>query len=455
MEKFNYLWHYDVHERFGQSLLYLQLGFFPLYRKKEVRNQILDFLEKKKICSYCLYETYGHYDLLLRVWLPSQSLIHFPKELQDGLKILGCTKVIPFFVEKNPLHWMWMEGNDKILSPSNIDCLLEGTVNEAESGGKQSVINELKEQHIIKDYSSHKGIKFFIVIPPPSGGDIPPELVEENIISKLKNILIEIDGIIEPSIYVGNGFAWILLKGKVLFEKYNELNMLVQKIPEAGVFCVRTYTYLVADPDYTIEKDKIGVSIPISAEDDIISYIQREEDERFEIKSSLSFNLDRYLRDKSHTVDLRDEKTAKDGVLKSIVGFLNAEGGKILIGLIEKEKYGDVLKKPDNLLSGLPEIEGKDRIIFGINNEYTPAGWDGFVRRLTDLIRAHIGEDASIIVRPQKYTYKDSKDLCLIDVPKGKRWYYLDEKQFYVRRVGSTELLEGRSMDDYKKWHYR
>lgn len=459
--KLSCLWHYDVHKKLGESLLYIQLTFLPTYKREEIFEQIRGFFQKKKISSYCIYEIYGYYDLLLRIWIPERQLLMCPKELHDRLKHLYCTRAIPFYVEENPLHWAWWDKEkDKILFPSkkDINNLSKDTIRTIEQG-TQDELERLEVTHIIriiKESSSKKGIKFFVVIPQPYLSEIPDKESKDRLISRLKKGLENFQGIVEPSIYVGSGFAWILVKGKILFQEYARLNNLVQDILVAGVedFMIRTYTYLVTDSahPYSIEQEILNLpQSTVEKKHNIDDYLQHEEDDQFEVKGSLSFNVDRYLRDKTYKGDFRDEKIAIEGVVRSIVGLLNAEGGEILIGVLEEKRYGDVLKDPGNPLSQLPRVG--ERIVFGINCE--SEDWDKFSRRLTDLIRAHIGRDASAIINKiEKHHYK-GQDLCLVKVPKGAGWYYLDEKQFWVRRAGSTILLEGQEMDRYKNLYYR
>jgi len=460
-EKLKYIWHYDVHnKKFGETLLYLKLSFYPIYMRENIFDKIKSFFEKRGIYSYCIYELYGIYDLMLRIWIPpNQHVNQFRGELFKELETLYCRNVIPFIVEKNDLHWAWLdEENKKLISPSEMDVSnLSGDDITEVNQDDQLKINGLLTQNIIKEYKPKRGIKFFIVIPPPDSIEIPTQRSSEIILSRLKGMLIESKKyIFEPSIYSGHGFAWILIKGKVSFENYFMINELTQKINEAGVklFYIHTYTYLVTSSDfqYCIEEEGFpGEQEVIELLDfDVVFYLKKEEDEQFEVKGSLWFDVDRWLRDKRG--DFRDKMVAKEGVLRSIVGFLNANGGRILIGALEKRRYGDVLRNPNHPLHRYPMVG--DRIVFGINNEYYAKGWDGFSAKLTDFISSHIGRDVSAMIKIKKYEY-EGFDLCLVTVPRGIRWYYLDEEEFWVRRANSTILLKGPDTDNYKELYPR
>jgi hypothetical protein len=69
--------------------------------------------------------------------------------------------------------------------------------------------------------------------------------------------------------------------------------------------------------------------------------------------------------------------------------------------------------------------------------------------QLADLIREHIGAEASALVSlvPLKY---ETRDLVLVKVPRGINWYYLDNI-FYIRRSGSTISLQGHDLDRFRR----
>ncbi|MFH0775732.1 MAG: ATP-binding protein [bacterium] len=408
----------------------------------------------------------------MRIWIPlGKNPAEFRKRLYEGLKDLGCVKEIPFYVEENPYNWKWRD-KEKPLFPPDINKLSEDTVKKVQKKIDEiqddecepPELAELKAQHTIEKYDPEKGIKFFVMITPPVFGETLTNQLRESFQKQLVNLLVENKDIKEPSIYLGQGFAWFLIKGKVEFTKYDAIKKLVEKINEVGImgFNIRTYTHLVDGTDLAdyIEQEKISLPSKALEEHNITYYLKHEEDEEFEAKGSLSFNVDCFLRDKEYKGDFREDKIAKDkdkiakeGVLKSIVGFLNSEGGKILIGVLEVQKYIDVLQDSDNLLRNLEKID--NRIIFGIEHEYdAQKGWDGFSLRLTNLVQNYISKEVSASIRIQKQQYM-GVDLCLIEVPKGLDWYYLDTSRFYVRRYGSTILLEGREMDSYRRLHPR
>lgn len=172
-------------------------------------------------------------------------------------------------------------------------------------------------------------------------------------------------------------------------------------------------------------------------------YLEKDESETLEFKGSLTLHLNRYLLGDGSRVD--DQAILDEGVLKTIVAFLNSKGGDILIGILEQDKYADVYEAK---LSDCPVVDKK--IVFGIQPEYRKDEWDGYLQRLTDFIERRIGSDVldSDVVRISKLSYKD-KDLCLVSVSPADSKQYLNNNKFFIRRANKTVLLEGPEIDRY------
>jgi len=171
-------------------------------------------------------------------------------------------------------------------------------------------------------------------------------------------------------------------------------------------------------------------------------YLDKEENESLEFKGSLSLDIDRWLKGDGKMCN--SSELAKDGVLKTIVAFLNTKGGDILIGVLEKSRFEDAL---DDKLADCPLY--RDKIILGLSNEYGKSGWDGFQQQLLSLIEAHIGGDVidTELVRFDKKEYEDN-DLCHLTVSPAESKQYLGD-QFFKRRGNKTVKLKGQQIDNY------
>jgi len=406
---------------------------------------------------------------MIRVWLPKDiGGGAFTRMLQGELEDLGCTRVLPFFVSDPALHWCWWnKGEMKELEPSDedVDKLSAAWMQRVEKDN--NVLNEASSKHLAKEIEPQgNGIKFFIVIPPPMMGVVPAIEMEHLIRQNLLDMLVSAERVVETSMYLGSGFAWILIKGKVSFEAYPLIDDLVQRVNELGVqgHYIRTYTYLAAGSKkpFTTEQEIIETSPSHITRFSFLSKQEADltkdflleellsgiEGDHLEVKGSLKLHLDRYINDNRHPTEF-DERIATEGVLRAVVGFLNSQGGVIIIGALERKRYEKLLQKNDAALANLP-ICG-DWIVNGVNWEYAHTKTlDGFLLLLADLIKDHVGGDASALVTMQPTLYK-GKDVIILKVPKGPNWYYLNKNEFYVRRSGSTIPLDGREREVYQK----
>lgn len=173
---------------------------------------------------------------------------------------------------------------------------------------------------------------------------------------------------------------------------------------------------------------------------DISTVLDREEDQKLEFKGSLDLDLKRYFLGDGAKVATED---VKDDFLKNVVGMLNADGGTIVIGVLEKSDFPKLVAHTDELQST------GDKLLCGIEIQYQEKAWDGFQRRLLDIIGKRIGDSVRALIGISRVKVM-SKDLCTVRVIRTN-WCYLDAKHFFVRCSNQTKELTGRDMDDYKK----
>jgi hypothetical protein len=136
------------------------------------------------------------------------------------------------------------------------------------------------------------------------------------------------------------------------------------------------------------------------------------EGEKTEFKQTLRF-------------DIREGKYNKDlekAVLKNMAGFLNAEGGVLIIGVSD------------------------DKEITGLDNDYKTLpkpNRDGFENHLNQLIGRNLGWGERGKLRIS-VVLMDGKEVCLVEVkPASAPVYYRDgeDESFFVRTGNSTNAL--------------
>ncbi len=124
-------------------------------------------------------------------------------------------------------------------------------------------------------------------------------------------------------------------------------------------------------------------------------------------------------------------------VLKTIVAFLNAEGGTLLIGVND---------------------EGK---AVGLGNDYktlTKKNRDGFENHVTMLVKTMIGLPFTKYVKVG-FEVIDGNDICVISVKESHKPAYLrngDKKEdFFVRVGNSTQPFSMSEAEEYIKTHWK
>jgi membrane protein YdbS with pleckstrin-like domain len=160
--------------------------------------------------------------------------------------------------------------------------------------------------------------------------------------------------------------------------------------------------------------------------------VKREEDAFLEFKETLRH-------------DARNGSSSKDlekAVVKTIVGFMNAEGGTLLIGVSDE---GEV-KGLDRDFRTLPR---KDR--------------DGFENHLHMLVKTMVGLQFAKYIRTTFEAIPDEsgsdKEVCVVTVKESHKPAYLHNggghEEFYVRVGNTTQPFSMSETEEYIKTHWK
>lgn len=156
----------------------------------------------------------------------------------------------------------------------------------------------------------------------------------------------------------------------------------------------------------------------------LLFYIENEENYIIEFKPTLRY-------------DKAPEKINEDlkkQILKTIVAFLNSEGGKLFIGVADnKEIIG--------IENGIAKFE---------------KGVDEYQQYIMNIVESHIGSNVSVylgISFPRLRGYK----IAVISVKKSPYHVYLkfdSNNEFYIRSGNTTRQLDGTELEKYIKNHW-
>jgi len=159
---------------------------------------------------------------------------------------------------------------------------------------------------------------------------------------------------------------------------------------------------------------------------DIVDLILEGENSMVEFKSSLRW--DRKLSQVNRALEL--------AALKTIAGFLNTDGGTLLIGVDDSGQIAGI----ENDYKTLPK---PDR--------------DGYELHLMQLISSNIGKERCLNTHISYHDF-DDKDVCMISVEPSPKPAYVKEGQefrFYIRTGNQTQSLNIQESHMYIQGHWQ
>jgi len=158
----------------------------------------------------------------------------------------------------------------------------------------------------------------------------------------------------------------------------------------------------------------------------VLDYIELGESSTVEFKSTIRWDIIQ------NTVNKKLEKA----IVKTIAGFLNSEGGTLLIGVSDNgeivgiEKDLDTLKKKDT---------------------------DGFQQLLTHLTSEYLGAEYVSYIKPE-FEERENKKVCIVKIENAPQPVFLrgeNKKEFYIRAGNTTKLLDSEETYNYIQIHWQ
>jgi len=156
--------------------------------------------------------------------------------------------------------------------------------------------------------------------------------------------------------------------------------------------------------------------------DEVRNIIRQGESKKVEYKETLSLDVKKKTK----------EKYIELSALKTIVAFLNTEGGALLLGVADN---GDVT---------------------GIDSEidkFHKSNTDRFLLHLKNIIKTRIGEEFYPYIE-YNLVAVGNKTVLFIKCKESKSPCYLDSAEFYVRTNPATDKLEGPKLVQYVQNHF-
>ena len=160
--------------------------------------------------------------------------------------------------------------------------------------------------------------------------------------------------------------------------------------------------------------------MPLKKEETLEDYLAHGEDATVEFKSTFRWDL--------NTEQVNP--VLQKAVAKSIAGFLNTQGGVLLIGVSDD---GSIIGIENDINS----LKRRDR--------------DGFQQALTQAITKYLGAEFCRYIQIS-FSEKDKKTVCIVKVESGPKPVFLEDrtgKEFYIRLGNTTRSLDIEKAHEY------
>jgi hypothetical protein len=251
-------WHHKVHQHLGETLHYYLARVRP-YDAPKAKKAIEEMAKLHKLGSIRVFELFGPYDLLIRVWAHPAQAEHLRDWLMFALK--PSDPLCPFMVHTIHRRWYWQI--DSELNPeavrNTLVALNEKTFRELQEGNTNGQLKDIRKNlvknNLIVARTPHKPltIKFFVAI---SLKNDAAEVIEA-IVADISSYLGKERVFKYASIYSGWGYFSVLVKAQVGLDHYFKIRDLatavVEKYKAAGA---SRETYLVDSlvPEFEVEE---------------------------------------------------------------------------------------------------------------------------------------------------------------------------------------------------------
>lgn len=441
-------WHPDIHFRLHEYVRYVRVTLKTQYTTEQFFEAFQALCQKWNVKNFTVLEVYGTHDLVIRIF--SKQERPFIQDFRDFIEApTPKMKATPSqWADYGDClhHWLWAKADDTDPLPVDPD-LIEDIVNSPvdvesrllEAIGEERLVtlNALRMENLPKP-----GIRFLVFISSANQADkTMPNDAKAQFANKVVEDVLSIDGITHEEIYQGDNSEWIIVDARVEFENYfaiNDLKTVLHQSMLASYGC-RITTYLCCNNiEGALEQEKLcathELETPPLTEEDIRQYLTQSESGRMEVKGSVQQDLRAFLTD--GTVKKMEFKDGVDPILKTITGFLNSDGGLLIVGAVEEIYF----KGAD--LSEYPQL-GEHRLV-GIDTEMD---FDKADRTVTQKIRQQISSVASRLCKISGFTI-ETKELMAIEVRKCPTVQNY-QGNIYVRENAQTRQLTGAEVVEF------
>lgn len=440
-------WHPDIHFRLHEYVRYVRVSLNSQYTTEQFFQSFEKMCQKWNVENFTVLEVYGAHDLIIRIFSKQERPFYedFRAWIEAPAPKMKATPTQWGDYGKCLHHWLWAEDN---LALSEVDEALLNNIVESPFDVEARLLEDIGETELSAknalrvEENSKPGIRFLVFISSATESDKSmPNDAKTLFAETVVNDVLSIDGITHEEIYEGENSDWLIIDARAEFENYfaiNSLKTILHSSLLASYGC-RITTYLCCNNiEGSLELEKLCAThnqkAPPLTEEDVRLTLERPESGHIEVKGSVQQDLRAFFTDGA--IVKMKPKDGVDPVLKTIAGFLNTDGGILIIGAVEEIHFQGVD------LSNYPQLG--DHRLCGIDSDMD---FDKAERTVTNKIRQQISSTASRLCKISYFKIED-KEIMTVEVRRSPTVQdYLGN--IYVRENAQTRQLNGAEVAEF------
>jgi hypothetical protein len=436
--------------------VFWRLAFFPTYRKDGIAATISSVLDDHNIQSSVLYETLGIFDLFLATWLPVGAFGSIEHALRGSLDAASLQRLEAFTVTHVLSDSTWTDSRGGLREPTaatladGYDPDLIRRANAAQLTSAEK--HYLAEENVLAQVEPSRpdDLTFLTVV--ASAAYSVTTSTRGRLARHLLDLLEEYE-VRDGALYGGTGFGLYLVSGSVPADRFADISALSREVNGLGArqaITARPYTHICVDIDDSGDRLQPEPTIL-----DVDALLVAGESRRVAFEPAARLDWQAWLATRGAETVLSEDR-ANSGLMRTIVGMLNADGGNVVIGAIDRQSEdGRAVPSGSEFIDALPRRDSVTCL--GVEAEYDEEGWDGYRLWLDEAIGSRIDPQPTGAVSSRREALEGKTELCILTVePRQSTWYYrflgpAEPVKFYVREGTRTVAYAGSTSDAYKR----
>lgn len=436
-----------VHRDADHRLYFVRLDFEPVF--PDVKTLLRSRLLELGAHAAHVYDLIGAHDLLLRIQYTGEI-----RELIEELRLPDMRRAEFMAVRRQPTYWAEGMSDRRLPTLAHV-----GELSAALSSPNPNPdLQRFVDLGLVIPIMDRPGVKFFIAVS-ASIGQSSSINFDDVLLRYVTRVLDDAgDLIFDRSVYSGDGFARLLIMGRLRPERYFDfMNNVVFALSDEymrELFSARTATSFGTQPNPMIaieDLESFAQSTHARQRTDspaVEKLLLAGETQTLEVKASAFLNFDRLV----HSND-PDWTEMRPEFVKAVCGLLNQSSpvpSTLLVGAVETARYHKWLTDHDGDL-----VVVGDYTIVGVEEDQPSGDWDAYQRRVIDAL------DKAITPSPAPYIrisleeasvtrHAGTRKVLRLELtPQGRAFYQKSGDKLWVRTGAQVRELRGEDRDKF------